>query len=349
MKRKFFLAIVFLFVPFTKVLATSTIVMDGLSGRVLYAQNKNDIALIASTTKIMTAIIAIEQGNIDETVIINEDILDSYGSGIYIEVGEELTLKDLIYGLMLRSGNDAAIAIADAISGDMKSFVGLMNSYAYSIGMKNTTFINSHGLENDKGEGNTSTVYDMALLMKYAMQNETFRKITGTKKITVKSNKKTYVWFNKNKLLNDYEYLTGGKTGFTKKARRTLVTSASKDDKELIVVTFNDPDDFNNHKKLYEEYFDKYELVKVLDKNNSINDNDSLYIKKDFFMLLKKSEYDDVKVDVKIANPNQEVAGFVTVYFEDELLYDEPIFVKEESEKSKESILKKIIEFFKFW
>ena len=111
-------------------------------------------------------------------------------------------------------------------------------------------------------------IYYMAILTRYAMQNEDYRRITGTKEITVKSSMKTYKWLNKNKLLRIYKYCTGGKTGFTKKARRTLVTTASKDGMNLIVVTFNDGNDFNDHKNLYEKYFSSYKKVKVIDKND---------------------------------------------------------------------------------
>ncbi len=147
----------------------------------------------------MTSLVAIKNSNINDIVEINESVLKSYGSGIYVEVGEQISLENLLYGLMLRSGNDAAIAIADYVSGSMEKFSELMNKTASSIGMKSTTFINSSGLENDKGIGNMSTSNDMALLMSEALKNETFKKIVSTKKHTVKTNYKTYIWHNKNK------------------------------------------------------------------------------------------------------------------------------------------------------
>ena len=155
---------------------------------------------------------------------------------------------------MLRSGNDAAAELAYQVGGSMEGFSLLMNNLAKDIGMKNTNFINSSGLE-DGENANVSTVYDMALLSSYAIKNKDYREIVGTKKITVKTNFKTYIWHNKNKLLTSYEYCIGGKTGFTKRARRTLVTNASKDNVNLTVVTFNDGNDFEDHKDLYEKYF----------------------------------------------------------------------------------------------
>ena len=140
-----------------------------------------------------------------------------------------------------------------------------MNKKAKIIGMKNTVFTNPHGL--DEKSKNYSTAYDMALLMRYANSYEMFKKITGCKKHIVKTDKKTYVWVNKNKLLYTYKYTTGGKTGYTDKARRTLVTSAGKDNLNLIVVTLNDSNDFKNHKELYEYGFNNYKMVKVFDKN----------------------------------------------------------------------------------
>ena len=152
---------------------------------------------------------------------------------------------------MLRSGNDAALAIAKYVGGDVETFVKMLNEKAREIGMKNTTFNNPSGL--DEKKGNMSTAYDMALLMSYAIKNDEFKKIVGTKKHTVKTNMNYYSWTNKNKLLFNYKYTTGGKTGFTEIARRTLVTSASKNNINLVAVTLNDGNDFYDHINMYEE------------------------------------------------------------------------------------------------
>ena len=289
-------------------------------------------SLIASISKIMTCIVALEQGNFDKTVKIDDSILKAYGSGIYIEAGEELTLDDLLYGLMLRSGNDAALAIAKAVAGDVKSFVFLMNEQAKKIGMENTSFVNPSGLEENDGTANKSTTYDMALLMRYAMQNNYFRKIVATKDIVVKSSYKTYSWHNKNKLLSMYEYCTGGKTGFTKKAHRTLVTTASKDNKNLIVVTFNDGNDFVDHKNLYEKNFNLYKRKKILDKSKKYNKN--YYVKDDYYLLVKDSD----KVETKIKDNS------IEVYVNDNLINKVTLFFKRDT-----SLVFRLKEFIEWW
>lgn len=157
----------------------------------------------------MTAILAIESNRLEEEVVVGEEVLTMYGSNIYIELGEKMKLLDLVYGLMLRSGNDAAIVIATFIGGTEEKFVKMMNEKAKEIGMTNTVFNNSHGL--DEVTQNKSTAYDMALLSSYASHNETYMKIVGTKKYTVQSDKKSYIWHNRNKLLGSYSYATGGK------------------------------------------------------------------------------------------------------------------------------------------
>ena len=242
--------------------AHSYILMDSKTGRVLEGKNINERMLIASITKIMTAIIAIESGKLDDEIIVDDTILKSYGSGVYIEVGEKIKLRDLLYGLMLRSGNDAALMIAKFVSGSVDKFVVDMNNKANELGMNNTNFVNPSGLDNSD-DGNYSTSYDMALLTRYAMKNSDYKKIVSTKEYKIVTNKKTYIWKNKNKLLR-YEYVTGGKTGFTEKARRTLVSTAKKNNIELIVVTLKDSDDWNTHKSLYERAFSEYRNYKFI-------------------------------------------------------------------------------------
>ncbi len=237
MKKIIVFLVVFIIFPI-KVLAisaTNCVVMDLNSGRVLYNLNGDEARLIASITKIMTCLIAINYSDLDKIVVVDEDILKAYGSSVYLSVGEEIKLIDLLHGLMLRSGNDAAVAIANAVAGSMENFVYLMNEYASTIGMKNTHFVNSHGLDNN-GVGNKSSAYDMALLTKVAMQNDTFRSIFGSRNYKASSNLKDYVWAGKNKLFSMYEYTTGGKTGYTMAAHKTLVTTASKENKNFSVT-----------------------------------------------------------------------------------------------------------------
>nr|WP_245831048.1 D-alanyl-D-alanine carboxypeptidase family protein [Sediminibacillus massiliensis] len=239
--------------------ATSAVLMERGSGRVLFEKNGNEPQRIASITKIMTAIIAIESGKLDEKVTASKKAVYTEGSSIYLEEGEEMKLEDLVYGLMLRSGNDSAVAIAEHVGGSLEGFVYMMNEKAAWLGMNNTVFENPHGLDS---ENHRSTAYDMALLMRYAMDNPVFREITGAK--SHKAETRTYAWANKNKLLTQYyEYCTGGKTGYTKRAGRTLVSTAEKEGMELVMVTINDPDDWRDHMLMFNWGFENYEMVKL--------------------------------------------------------------------------------------
>ena len=348
--KKYIFIILFLILPIktNAMCASSVTLMDMDNNRVLYSVNQHDKRLIASISKIMTSIVTLNNKNISDLVTIDESVLKSFGSGIYVEVGEVISLEDLLYGLMLRSGNDAAIMIANYVGGSMDGFVKLMNETANSIGMINTNFINSSGLEDNDGNGNMSTSYDMALLMSYAMKNKTFRKIVSTKKRTVKTNYKTYIWYNKNKLLNSYKYTTGGKTGFTQKARRTLVTTASKDNMNFVIVTLNDPNDFSDHINLYEEYFKKYKSYKILDKENEKFDNKSFYIKNDKYINLTNSEYKNIKKEIVLYKENiSDIAGYILVKLNDQNLGKEYIYIKRENRNTeKDSLLKEIKDFF---
>lgn len=326
--------------------ATSYVLLDQDTNRVLLSKNKDKPMLIASITKIMTCIIALENKNISDLVVVDDSIKESYGSGIYISVGEEITLKDLLYGLMLRSGNDAAIMISTYVSGSVDSFVDMMNQKAKEIGMKNTIFHNPSGLDNNT-IGNTSTAYDMALLTSYAMQNKTYREIVKTKKYTAKTNLKTYIWHNKNKLLQ-YDYITGGKTGYTEKAKRTLVSTASKNNLNLVVVTIKDSDDWNTHKSLYEYAFDNYKSYNILNKKTfSIPKDkyyDSLYIKNDVSIILNINETKNVishiKLEKKKHYKNNEKVGTSYIYVGKKLVHKEDIYARKTNKK--ESIFKRI-------
>ena len=310
--------------------------MDMDTKRVLKSSNQHEKKLIASTTKIMTALVTLNNIDLNKEIEVGSEVLKSYGSGIYIEVGEHIKIKDLLYGLMLRSGNDAAIELALNVGGSLEGFVSLMNENAVSIGMKNTTFINPHGLENDNGEGNMSTSYDMALLSSVASSNQTYLNIVGTKKHTVKTDKKTYVWYNKNKLLNDYEYTTGGKTGFTKKARRTLVTTASKNNMNITVVTLNAPNDFTDHKGLYEEIFSNYKKYQILNTKKKIMNNQKYYIKNNYYMTLTDEEYKKIETDIVMyENSVNKVVGRYEVKLNNVIYHTENIYKVEESKKEK--------------
>jgi len=350
MKKIILILFMFLFpMKVSAISASSYIVMDQDSGRVLESHNSDSRRLIASITKIMTAVVAIEYGNIEDDVEIGNEIITSYGSGVYISIGEELTLDDLLYGLMLRSGNDAALAIAHHVGGSIENFVFLMNEMADKIGMVNTSFVNPSGLEERDGSGNYSTVLDMAKLTQYDMNNEHYRRIVSTDEIVVKSSLKTYKWVNKNKLLHSYEYCNGGKTGFTKKARRTLVTTASKDGMNLIVVTFNDGDDFKDHKNLYEKYFNNFKVVKILNKGDKYGFDS--YIGKDFKLIVNDSDNysTNVVVDNKEGKRNGEIVGKVEVLVNNKVVGYRYLYLRKVSVQDNKSVFSRLYELIRSW
>ena len=319
--------------------ATSAILMDTDNHRIIYSKNIHESRSVASISKIMTAVLAVESGKLDDEVVINDSIKKAYGSAIYIQVGEKMTLKDLVYGLMLRSGNDAALAIADYVGNGVDNFVSMMNHKAKEIGMKNSTFNNPSGL--DEEAGNFSTAYDMAILTSYAMQLKIYREIVKTKQYKLQTNKNTYVWNNKNKLLKLYDYTTGGKTGYTKIAKRTLVTTASKDGVNLVSVTLNDGNDFNDHMEMFEYAFSNYKNYSIL-KKGTINIYDEnyyknyiLYIKNSFSYILTDNEKDSISIKYKIrkkseVKPGEEI-GEAIVKLGDKIIHKEKIYVKNKS------------------
>lgn len=320
--------------------------MEEDTKRVLVSKNMNKKMLIASTTKIMTGILAIESGKLNKTVTVTDKVLESYGSAIYLSIKEKMKLKDMVYGLMMQSGNDAALMIADYLGGEEK-FVEKMNEKAKEIGMKNTVFKNPHGL--DEKTKNYSTAYDMALLMRYALSNSTFRKITGCKKHTVKTDEKTYVWTNKNKLLYTYKYTTGGKTGYTDMAKRTLVTSASKDGMNLIVVTLNDSNDFKNHKELYEYGFNNYSMVKVFDKDKMNIENKNIYALDDYYYPITDDEKELINVEYNIKDKNDykndEEVGKAIIKLGGKVIHEEKLYASiKEKKESKKSWFSKFLD-----
>ncbi len=291
--------------------AANAVLMEQESGRGLFDKDAHEKKRIASITKIMTAILAVESGKLDETVTVSNRAFGTEGSSLYLENGQKMKLEALVYGLMLRSGNDAAVAIAEHVGGSLEGFVMLMNQKAEEIGMKNTSFTNPHGLDNT--ENHYSTAYDMALLTRYAMNNSTFAKISSTKEYETPNPNESwnYVWRNKNKMLKLYKYSTGGKTGFTKLARRTLVSTAEKDGLALIAVTLNAGDDWNDHMSLFNAAFDEYTLTTVLKEGKLKKVKHSFYknkvnIKEPFVYPLTKEESAELSIDLKLLKPQSD-------------------------------------------
>lgn len=235
--------------------AKSAIVIDGTTGQVLFAQNADVRLPMASTTKIMTAITVIEDFDLDREYEVKKEYTLVEGSSMYLKEGERITLRDTLYGLMLMSGNDAALAIAGECGG-REAFVRRMNEKAEALGLQNTHFDNPNGLD---GETHYTTAHELAAITAYAMQNDEFRKIVSSKSY----NTKTRYMKNHNRLLSLYDDAVGVKTGFTKKSGRCLVSAAERNGRRLIAVTLNAPDDWNDHIEMLENGFAQYEEIRL--------------------------------------------------------------------------------------
>ena len=243
--------------PVSAVSAEKAIVLDAAAGRVLYEKNADDRSLIASTTKIMTALVVCRRCNVLDRVRIPAEAVGVEGSSMYLQEGEVLTVQELLYGLMLRSGNDAAAALAIHCGGTIEGFAELMNDKARELGLKDTHFVNPHGLD---APDHYSTARDLAVLTRYAMADPIFARTVGAKTITVGQR----VLTNHNKLLWQLDGCEGVKTGYTKAAGRILVSSAAREGRRLICVTINAPDDWNDHRQLLEQGFADFELREIV-------------------------------------------------------------------------------------
>ncbi len=224
-----------------EVTAKAAIVIDGVTGQVLYAKNPHMRLPQASTTKMMAAIVALEKGRMDDIVVVSKKSADINGSSIYLEPGERLTFEQLLYGMMLNSGNDATDAVAQYVSGDTDQFVALMNQKAAALGLKNTHYANPHGLP---AADHYSSAYDMAMIARYALANPTFATIAATKTKELPGNKRIEhrLLVNHNKLLRYFPGAWGGKTGYTSVAGKCFVGSAKRDGRYVIEAILSDPD-----------------------------------------------------------------------------------------------------------
>ena len=236
--------------------ARSAVLIHADTGRALYEKNADERSLIASTTKIMTALVVVENCGLDEPVYIEREYTGIEGSSMYLEPGQTRTVRDLLYGLLLASGNDAAVALACHTAGSVEAFADMMNERAAELGLGNSSFKNPHGLD---AEGHYSSARDLALITSEALENEDFAEIFATKSVTIDG--QTYV--NHNRLLFSYDGCIGGKPGYTIAAGRTLVSAAERDGLTLICVTISDPDDWNTHTRLLDWGFENYRLKSI--------------------------------------------------------------------------------------
>lgn len=315
--------------------AQSFCVMDGCTGRVLYEGNSRERRGMASTTKIMTALVALENGNLDDVATVSYKASRTEGSSLYLKQGEKMTVEDLVYGLMLQSGNDAAVVLAEHIAGSVEEFAALMNEKAQEIGALDTAFQNPNGLDAD---GHYTTAYDLALITRRALKNETFANIVSTKSHKIKvigGDGRTIYLTNHNKLLNSLEGCDGVKTGFTKKIGRCLVSSASRDGWQAICVTLNAPNDWKDHTALIEQAFSEYRPQKVLSQRQFVKtvqvekgeeDTVRLLAKEDFYLPGKAGEVFDLELDYQVSEKLtapvgfEQEAGSVQIKYKGELL-----------------------------
>jgi len=333
--------------------AQSAVLMDVETKRVLFEQNAHVRLPMASTTKIMTALVALEKGNIHDIVEIDKDVVGIEGSSIYLHVGEKISLEDLLYGLILRSGNDAAMAIGKHIGGDIDRFVNMMNEKSKEIGAVNTNFVNPHGLHDDN---HYTTAYDLALITSKAMEREDFRLISRAKSWTAKR-EKNYLFYNKNKTLWEYEGGDGVKTGYTTKAGRCLVTSATRNDIHLVAVVLNDYNWFQDCYALMDYGFANYKSYDIIKRGHPIKNLPVIYGQKEhvtavseegFSYLLSEEELEKIKVDYRLEEniiapvKKGDILGNVYIYLEGKLIYRGNIVANDDIDEL--GLFKKIIE-----
>lgn len=289
--------------------AKSAVLMDADSGRVLYEKNAHLRLPQASTTKITTAILAIEKGNFEDKIKISPYAAETGGSAIWLEAGEEFTLKQLLYAMLLNSANDATMAVAEHIGGSEENFVKMMNTFAQGIGAKDTHYVNPHGLHDDN---HYSSAYDLALLGRYAMQNPKFEKIVATRKYTIPWTGHPWnrLLINKNKFIENPELYPGAdgiKNGFTTPAGYCLVASASRNGMRLIAVVMNCPGATEEIKKMFDYGFNNYKRTLLISQGETVekvrleNDKDlGLVCAAPFYAALQQEEAEKVHVEVTI-------------------------------------------------
>ncbi|RNB84892.1 D-alanyl-D-alanine carboxypeptidase family protein [Brevibacillus panacihumi] len=322
--------------------AESAALIDVASGRMLYSKNGDKKMRIASLTKTMTAIVAIETGQLKEEVTVPPEAVGVEGSSIYLKKNEKLTLEELLYGLMLRSGNDAAVAVATHVGGSVPGFVYLMNEKAALIGMTHTNFTNPHGL--DDSNMHYSTAEDMALLSAYALRNPTFRQIVSTKVKDISWEGEEYDrrLLNKNKLLHLYNGADGVKTGYTKLAKRCLASSATRDGRQLAAITLNAPDDWNDSAQLLDWGFRHFAMKEFVQYGETIQPEPAITVKEGVQLVatnafrypLKPEEVADVKKRMVMSESvvtermNGQIIGFLQFHFQDQMIGQVPLKVQ---------------------
>ncbi|MFI8712899.1 D-alanyl-D-alanine carboxypeptidase family protein [Brevibacillus brevis] len=322
--------------------AEGAALIDVESGRILYSKNGTKKMRIASLTKTMTAIVAIEMGKLDAQVTVPPQAVGVEGSSIYLKNGEKLTLEELLYGLMLRSGNDAAVTIATHIGGSVPGFTYLMNEKAAMIGMEHTNFTNPHGL--DDSNQHYSTPEDMAKLSAYALHNPVFRQIVSTKvkDISWEGEQWDRRLLNKNKMLHLYNGADGVKTGYTKLAKRCLASSATRNGRQLATITLNASDDWNDSAKLMDWGFANYPLQELVKNGQEVKPDTPVTLEAGTHLVttnafqypLQTAEIEAIHKRVVMGEStvtskmNGQLAGFLQLYLKEKRIGQVPLLVR---------------------
>ncbi|MGI5908365.1 MAG: D-alanyl-D-alanine carboxypeptidase family protein [Christensenellales bacterium] len=285
--------------------SSAAVVLETGTNRVLFESNPDAQMPMASTTKIMTALVALEHGNLDDKVVIPREAVGIEGSSIYLKEGEVLSLEQLLYGLMLSSGNDVAVAVACHVGGSVEGFVDMMNTKAMKIGAENTCFTNPNGLHDDN---HYTTAYDLALITSCALKNPEFQRICSTQYKEIPGPEGTpRTLKNKNKLLWQYEGGNGVKTGYTKAAGKCLVASAKREDMQVVCVVLNSSSMFIQSMALMDEAFECFDNVPVLSEGEPLGtipveganvDSVTICMDEEIRLPLTKEEEDEINVRV---------------------------------------------------
>ena len=321
MKKAALLVVILLFLS-QPVSYASYAVIDGHTTRIFYASNPHVKMPIASLTKIWTALVVIENAELNELVTISKKATLSEGSSIYLKEGQKVSVNELLHGLMMRSGNDAAMALAEHVGGSEAGFVFLMNERAQQAGLRNTTFTNPSGLHHDE---HLSTAYDTAKMLQIAMKNKKFKKIATAKHF----NGSRTTWENKHKLMHLESGALAGKTGYTKIAGRTLATYFSLDKKEFVVVTLNEPNDWQFHMHLANLVNENYTIHKLIKKGTyKTTDKSTITIKQPVSLLLSAEEYPELSHILIRSKNSIRPYGIWQVRINNEPIYHFPVELK---------------------
>ena len=307
-------------------------VIDKDSKRILYSKNENEKLPMASTTKVVTLITVLQNcDDLDEYIQVDDAAVGVEGTSIYLRKDETIKVRDLLYGLMLRSGNDAATALACHVGGSIEGFAEMMNELAKNVGANNSHFMNPHGLDNPQ---HYTTAYDLALITAYALNNPIFQEVVSTKNYVIETTNKSDKRYltNKNKLLSTLDGCCGVKTGYTSKAGRCLVSACSREERTTVCVVLNCGPMFEESTTLLNSSFEDFENVKIIDKNKEIyneyiiNENEGklyLYTEEDYYYPLTKNEMKDLRLEYSVTLDNAKSGdnvGEIKIFLKNDLI-----------------------------